>query len=216
MISGISQYMSPLSSATTMSTRPRPEEMFAKMNTNGDEYVDKAEFSSFHQQLTGKTDDAGRLDEMFAKIDTDGDGKISKAEDTAFLASMKDRPAPPPSEDSEENPFGEIFSAMDVNGDGSVDKTELESYLLKLTDQAEPKNSSDELFAMIDSDGDGTISKSENDDFVKMLTARMAARYEEMSSEDSNDSLSTSLNLAAQRYSSTQTGDSQSILNLQA
>ncbi len=56
MISGISQYMSPLSSATTMSTRPRPEEMFAKMNTNGDEYVDKAEFSSFHQP-TGKTDE---------------------------------------------------------------------------------------------------------------------------------------------------------------
>ena len=217
MISGISQYTNFSGGVTAMSTRPRPEEMFAKMDSNGDEYVDRAEFSSFHQQMAGKTGDASRLEEMFSQIDTDGDGKISKAEDSAFLASMKDRPAPPPmGQTFGEDPLTEIFSAMDTNSDGAVDKAELDSYLLKMTNQAESENSSDELFGKIDSDGDGQISKSENDNFIEQMMAGVLERLQDTSSsQDDASNPASSLSLVAQRYSQSATGNSQSVLDLQ-
>ena len=216
MISGISQYTS-FSSGVTMPPRPRPEEMFAKMDANGDDYVDKAEFSSFHQQFAGKANDAARLEEMFAKIDSDGDGKISKAEDSAFIASMKDRPVPPPqSETAPESRLSDIFSAMDANSDGSIDKTELDSYLLKLTNATESENSSDKLFNKIDSDGDGKISKSESDNFIeKMIASVFEQLKESSSSQDDASSQASSLSLAAERYAQATIRSSQSALDLQ-
>lgn len=217
MISGINQYTNFSSGVTMPPSRPRPEEMFAKMDANGDDYVDKAEFSSFHQQLAGKANDADRLEEMFAKIDSDGDGKISKAEDSAFLASMKNRPAPPPQGgELEESQLSEIFSAMDANGDGSVDKTELDSYLLKMTKATESENNSNELFGKIDSDGDGKISKSENDSFIEqMMTGVLERLKDTSSSQDDASNPASSLSLVAQRYSQSATGNTQSVLDLQ-
>lgn len=59
------------------------QEMFKKVDQNGDGKIDKTEFTS-----AGKAEDASKAEEMFGQIDTDGDGSISEAESEAFLTKL--------------------------------------------------------------------------------------------------------------------------------
>jgi EF hand len=58
------------------------EEMFKKLDANGDGYIDREEYGAKH---------ASRFD----KIDANGDGKIDRAEMKAWLEKREDRPTRP-------------------------------------------------------------------------------------------------------------------------
>jgi len=153
MISGIGQ-LNWTSGTAAMSARPTPAEMFAKMDTNGDGSVDKAEFTAFGQQMAAKIGKPDKSEELFAKIDTDGDGKISQSENDAFVSQMQSA-MPPPPDGAGKNP-DDMFAKMDTNGDGSVDKTEFSAFFQQRANQADSQadstNKPDDLFSQIDTD----------------------------------------------------------------
>ena len=73
-------------------TRPSADDIFAKLDADGNGSISKDEFTAALQNRThhsgGNGDRAARL---FDKIDTDGDGSISKDENQAFLDQMQGR-----------------------------------------------------------------------------------------------------------------------------
>jgi Ca2+-binding EF-hand superfamily protein len=189
MISGVSQYSNYASSIdlTTILKNQR-EEMFAKMDTDGNGSIDKVELQSFSQQFADKVKGPS-ADEILSQMDTDGDGQISKAEfNTAEakresqMASMKSGP-PPPNED--------IFSSLDTNGDGYVDKTELEAFAQQFSDEVKGPSAED-ILAKLDTDGDGQISKAEFNAAEAERESRAASmRPEATSTEEMFSSMDT-------------------------
>jgi Ca2+-binding EF-hand superfamily protein len=114
--------------------KARQEEMFAKMDTNGDGTIDKAEFAAFAPPQGEKSGRPGpSVDEMFAAMDSDGDGSITKTEMEAF---QKSHPRPP-KVDSEQ-----LFAQIDSDSDGSVTKAEFQAFLEQLEKEAESASTS--------------------------------------------------------------------------
>ncbi|MDD4052139.1 MAG: XopAW family type III secretion system calcium-binding effector [candidate division Zixibacteria bacterium] len=207
MISGVSQYSSYLSGIDLTALKTRREEMFSKMDTDSNGYVDKVELQSFGEQLAAEAK-GPTADELLSQMDTDGDGQISKAEFDAAeaeregrMASMK--PGPPPMSTEE------TFSIMDTNGDGTVDKTELEAFLQQSAVETGQTENSSDIFSALDTDGDGKISQAEfNAAQVKMETAMTAAmagqaRFDEGSSSNTIAALSESSETSADGEAST-------------
>lgn len=116
--------------------QPRFAENFAKMDANGDGYVDGKD-----RELRGKQ----RRDEWFAGADTDKDGKLTRAEiDTAdanrraqFQQRMQARGA-------------ERFAAADANKDGRISR-----------DEAKGKPRLAERFDQLDANKDGFLGQDE-------------------------------------------------------
>jgi Ca2+-binding EF-hand superfamily protein len=183
MINGINSSNSLMGQLNMTSARPKPEEMFAKMDSNSDGSIDKAEMQSFSEEIANQDGDTIDISEMFANIDTDSDGKINQDE---FLAAKPPKmegmgPGQPPDPE-------EMFSNMDVNGDGSVTKDEMKAFMEKMPAHDGKSPDVDKMFSETDSDGDGKISKNE---FVTAETKRqnqMQAMMSQASSvEDSSD-----------------------------
>ena len=135
--------------------RPSPEEMFKKMDVNGDGSVDKSEMQSVIGQIRGKDGDSIDISDMFSKMDADGDGKITEKEHNAAIQQMG-KGGPPPKPNPEE-----MFAEMDANGDGTIDKDEMESFMAQMPSIDGNKSDLDELFSQIDTDGNGEISEDE-------------------------------------------------------
>ena len=221
MISGIGQ-LNWTSGTTATSARPSPAEMFAKMDTNGDGSVDKAEFTAFGKQMAAKMGKADKSEEIFAKIDTDGDGKISQAENDAFVSKMQSAMPPPP--DGAGGNLKDMFAKMDTNGDGSVDKTEFEAFIQQMANQADSQTNStnkvDDLFSQIDTDGDGKISKSESSTFAAKMESQMQSMLASSlstlsnSQQSSASDSSTLYDTIAQRYTQSLSTSAQSAVDL--
>lgn len=221
MISGIGQ-LNWTSGTAAMSARPTPAEMFAKMDTNGDGSVDKAEFTAFGQQMAAKIGKPDKSEELFAKIDTDGDGKISQSENDAFVSQMQSA-MPPPPDGAGKNP-DDMFAKMDTNGDGSVDKTEFSAFFQQRANQADSQadstNKPDDLFSQIDSDSDGKISKSESATFAAKIESQMQSMLANslstlLNSQQSSESDSNALyDTISQRYAQSLPTDTQSVVDL--
>jgi hypothetical protein len=80
-----------LGSMSQVSLAKMQQEMFKKLDQNGDGKIDKTEFAAARpKDDTRKTDETSKADEMFSAIDTDQDGSISEAESDAFLAKMEE------------------------------------------------------------------------------------------------------------------------------
>jgi Ca2+-binding EF-hand superfamily protein len=134
LINSITSSTSSLLNAQSSSMKARQEEMFAKMDSNGDGNIDKAEFAAFAPPQGDKSGGPKpSVDDMFAKMDSDGDGSITKAEMETF---HKSHPRPP-KVDSEQ-----LFAQIDSNSDGSVTKAEFQAFLEQLEKQANSTASS--------------------------------------------------------------------------
>ncbi len=115
----------------------RREQMFAKMDTNGDGKIDKSEFLAALQQNSASGNAKLTPDQLFAKLDTNGDGTIDKTE---FMAAHHKHGGKMRSQAS----ASDLFSQIDSNGDGSISKSEFEAFLQKLQaqDQAQANGTS--------------------------------------------------------------------------
>lgn len=159
MISGISGYSSSLSmmQSATPSQPPDPQELFAKIDSDGNGALSRDEVSAFDEQMAK----AGRgrgVDNVFADLDTDGDDSIS-ADEFAAGAPKGPRggggpqgPPPPPPGGSEEDEDDSVSlslmslmqslesdseassstNSLDVNGDGTVDSSDFAQLLEQL------------------------------------------------------------------------------------
>ena len=91
-LSGVSGASSPWSSMGGSSVS-RQERMFAKIDSNGDGSVDKAELQTAFDAIAQKTGGTAKsADALFGKFDTNGDGKLSASELDAGMKSLRSKP----------------------------------------------------------------------------------------------------------------------------
>jgi len=130
------------------------QQMFSKIDTNGDGKHDADELSAM--VANGPQGGPGSED-ILTQFDTDGDGSISECE---FNAAQ---PRPPGAMQgmsgmSTEDLISQMFSQADENEDGVIDEHEL-SQIVAMGPENGP--GAEELLSQLDTDGDGTISEAE-------------------------------------------------------
>jgi Ca2+-binding EF-hand superfamily protein len=172
---------------TSMQSRgPDPaklqQRLFAKLDGNGDNAIDKTELKSFLDYVSSKTGgESVDSDALLKTIDTDGSGSISSDElsenGKALFDQLRDQlmsaqlssssAAPPPPPGSPPGDPEEMFASIDSNGDGSIAKSELETFLADRSQGDGP--TVDDIFARDDADEDGSIS---TDEFTAAVSRR--------------------------------------------
>ncbi len=145
----------------------KTEQLFSKLDVNGDSELDVSELGSFVDAIAEKTGtsaiDAGSL---LTSLDSDGNGSVSSTElgdnmqslfdqlrEQLMGAQMQSRPQPP-------DP-AEMFGEIDSDGDGSISQTELDSFLAERSGATGGGPDAAEILARDDADGDGSISADE-------------------------------------------------------
>ena len=118
------------------------QNMFNKMDQDGDGLISKTEFQTAAEKRAQKTGQTMDVDEVFAAIDTNQDGSIDKSENDAAMESMKPPPPPPDMMSDLSGLLEKIFAAMDTNQDGAVDKTEYEAAMNQIEGQLEGSTAS--------------------------------------------------------------------------
>jgi len=80
-------------------TPPRREDMFEKIDSNGDGQIDRTEMQAMLDEMSSITGESMNVDDndRFAQADTDGDGVLSQEEFKAM------KPPPPPQKSIQEN-----------------------------------------------------------------------------------------------------------------
>ena len=145
------------------------EDLFAKIDTNGDGSVDKAESKVLSDKIKSET--GKDTSDMFAKLDTDSDGKLTqtefdagKPEGSAQGAKGPGGPGGPPPGGGPGGPGGpggagksestanKTYDKLDTNQDGTV--SELERLVGAIKDAAKASKG--------DSTGDGTETSEAN------------------------------------------------------
>jgi Ca2+-binding EF-hand superfamily protein len=148
------------------------QQLFSKVDSNGDKSIDQTELTSFLDYVGEKTGSTIDSAAALKALDSDGNGSISETElqdnasalfdqlKTQLMSSqMGSAPPPPPKGDS-----SEMFSSIDTDGDGSISKTELESFVSSRSGESGKGPSVDDILARDDADGDGSISSTEFED----------------------------------------------------
>nr|MBN2276690.1 EF-hand domain-containing protein [candidate division Zixibacteria bacterium] len=97
----ISEVQSNMSMSSDMMLQMR-EEMFAKIDLNGDGQLDQDEIQQMMNQRPAPSEHALNAEEFLAQVDTDGDGVISKEEFEAM-----EPPKPP------------TYNLADIMGEGN-------------------------------------------------------------------------------------------------
>jgi len=167
-------------SSSSWTTIQRPDaskiasDLFAKVDTKNQGYVDKAELqATLEQASNGQSGTSTELGQFLSKIDADNDGKITKQELTDGVKQLADQldaqfdsarvsraesgmaPPPPPSAD-------DIFASIDTKNQGYIDKESLQAAFDKNSTDTEANAAKvEEVFKALDTDGDSKISKEE-------------------------------------------------------
>lgn len=150
------------------------QQLFSKVDSNGDQSIDETELKSFLDYVGEKTGSSIDSASALKALDSDGNGSISETELTDNASALFDQlksqlmssqmqmghggPPPPPPSDEDSS---DLFSGIDTDGDGSISKTELETFVSSRADESGQGPSVDDILARDDADGDGAISSTE-------------------------------------------------------
>lgn len=130
------------------------QQMFSKIDTNGDGKHDADELSAM---AANGPQDGPSAEDILTQFDTDGDGSISESEfnaaDPGSSGAMSGAGAM-----STEDFISQMFSKIDENEDGTIDEDEL-AQMVAMGPEDGP--STEELLSQLDTDGDGAISETE-------------------------------------------------------
>lgn len=167
------------------------DDLFSKVDTDGDGSVSKSEMSDFVAKM-GKNSDTSSSDDKFAKLDTDGDGSLSQSE---FEAGRPQAPGqaqgtapmgPPPGAGGAEKSGSSTsassstsYDPLDTNQDGTVSEMERLAGALKDLAQNASKKS------------------SEGDDSQTVIAKLAQKLYDQISSNWLSQSGSSSLSTTA-------------------
>lgn len=203
-INSLGSSMSLMMQAMSMQ-RSGQQNMFSKVDTDGNGTVGQSELTTFAQSLSEKTGTEINTDDAISTYDADGDGGLSQEEMEAMMAAYMPSP-------STMNSFGqngggdkmqigsmpsppdkgEMFSKVDTDGSGTIDETELTSFAKDLAEKTGGELNVEDSIATYDTNGDGALSQEEMD---TMMTAQMpmpptqaTAAYEKTANSGTNDS----------------------------
>jgi len=165
--------------------RPPPqiqEQMFSKIDSDGDGSVSLSEFEAGAAKAAGgtaSTADTSKIDDLFKSADTDGDGQLTEAElDAQFRNLAPDMVGQMVQMQGQQGPEQD-FSKADSDGNGTLSLDEFKSMLkghgghhhhhhtADATSASADSTSSggddkvSEMFSKIDADGNGQMSQDE-------------------------------------------------------
>jgi Ca2+-binding EF-hand superfamily protein len=204
----------------TAGTGEAGDDLFAKVDTDGDNAISATELQALLEAMSGGTASQTGVssDDAFAALDSDGDGSLTQAEFDAGrptgqggpgggVGGPGGMPPPPPAgaaQGSNSSTASTEDDALDTNGDGVVSLSE------RLAGQTSSvqQDAVAALFQSIDTDGDQQISSSESSAFIQALTSAYGSSA--TSSTSAQDGASTASSprgelmhlaeLARQRY----------------
>ncbi len=204
----------------TAGTGEAGDDLFAKVDTDGDNAISSTELQALLEAMSGGTASQTGVSsgDAFATLDTDGDGSLTQAEFDAGrpagqgghgggIGGPGGMPPPPPAgaaQDSDSSTASAQDDALDTNGDGVVSLSER----LAGETASVQQDAVAALFQSIDTDGDQQISSSESSAFIQALTSAYGSSA--TSSTSAQDGASTASSprgelmhlaeLARQRY----------------
>jgi Ca2+-binding EF-hand superfamily protein len=133
------------------------EDLFAKLDTSSQGYIDK---STLQAALENASSSTSNVDALFSKLDVDGDGKVTKQEFTDTLQQLESQlhananlqsggmPPPPPPQNDAGFTKDELSSQLSEIGSTDSKRSSLISSVIANFDKA-------------DTDGDGKVSMQE-------------------------------------------------------
>ncbi|MBB6562799.1 Ca2+-binding EF-hand superfamily protein [Acidovorax soli] len=152
------------------------DDLFGKVDTDGDGGVSQTELQALLEKMSGGTASKTGVDsdELFSQLDADGDGSLSQAEFDAGRPSggpaggaVGGMPPPPPGgpggPGGTSASSGTTYDPLDTNEDGVVSASEQAA-------GAAQADAITALFKTIDTDGDSSISSDEAQSFIAQLT----------------------------------------------
>ncbi len=204
----------------TAGTGEAGDDLFAKVDTDGDNAISSTELQALLEAMSGGTASQTGVssDDAFAALDSDGDGSLTQAEFDAGrpagqgghgggVGGPGGMPPPPPAgaaQGSDSSTASAQDDALDTNGDGVVSLSER----LAGETASVQQDAVAALFQSIDTDGDQQISSSESSAFIQALTSAYGSSA--TSSTSAQDGASTASSprgelmhlaeLARQRY----------------
>lgn len=164
----------------TGATGQAGDDLFGKVDTDGDGGVSQTELQALLEKMSGGTASKTGVssDELFSQLDADGDGSLSEAEFDAGRPSggagagaVGGMPPPPPGGPG--GPAGAsasnstTYDPLDTNEDGVVSAAEQAA-------GAAQTDTVTALFKAIDTDGDNSIGSEEAQAFVDQLTRQFS------------------------------------------
>lgn len=206
-------------SSTSAATGEAGDDLFGKVDSDGDGAVSKTELQALMEAMSGGTASQTGVssDDAFAALDQDGDGSLTQAEFDAGRPSGDGPPAGamPPSGGG--GPGGArgaggaqggsqatTYDPLDTNEDGVVSLAER----LAGAESTQEQDAVAALFSAIDTDGDQKISESESKTFIDQLTSQFAtASTSNVSSALTDSSTATGSNSDAESSTSQDSGN---------
>ncbi|WP_427999610.1 XopAW family type III secretion system calcium-binding effector [Acidovorax sp.] len=175
------QSRSDSSSSSTGATGQAGDDLFGKVDTDGDGAVSQTELQALLEKMSGGTASKTGVssDELFSQLDADGDGSLSEAEFDAGRPSgdvgggaVGGMPPPPPGgpggPGGASASSGTTYDPLDTNEDGVVSAAEQAA-------GAAQTDAITALFKTIDTDGDSSISSEEARSFIDQLTSQLTS-----------------------------------------
>ncbi|PUA99341.1 EF hand domain-containing protein [Acidovorax sp. 107] len=176
-------------SAATSATGKAGDDLFGKVDSDGDSAVSKTELQALLEAMSGGTASQTGVssDDVFSQLDTNGDGSLTQAEFDAGRPSgtggdaggMQAMGGMPPPSGGPGGPGGAgaatgsssatSYDPLDTNEDGVVSAAER----LAGGTSTEEQDAITALFNAIDTDGDASISASESKAFIDQLTSQV-------------------------------------------
>jgi hypothetical protein len=145
------------------------QKMFAKLDTNHDGYITKAEIDAMEAQNKQKFEQrAASFDpnKMFDRLDTNRDGKITQAEADAAHAQRMQAKGGQTAAAPDAHAGQKLFARVDSNKDGVITKAEFDASTSQMKahmQQAEMSRGgmADHMFDAADTNHDGKVSLAE-------------------------------------------------------
>jgi len=171
------------SSTSTGTTGQAGDDLFGKVDTDGDSAVSQTELQALLEKMSGGTASKTGVGsgELFSQLDADGDGRLSEAEFDAGRPSgeagggaVGGMPPPPPGGPrgpgvaSASNTSTTTYDPLDTNEDGVVSAAEQAA-------GAAQADAITALFKTIDTDGDSSISSEEAQSFIEQLSSQLSS-----------------------------------------
>jgi len=148
---------------TSVSGSSSLSQLFSKIDSKRQGYIEKSDLASIFQSISGSGDDSS-VEDLFSMLDSDSDGKVTEREFSTTLSKLQQQledqfgqmrmqqgmqgmPPPPPQND-EGFTQDELSAQLEEIGDSDSERASLISDIVS-------------NFAAADSDGDGKVSFAE-------------------------------------------------------